>query len=176
MTKPVNKIVVCGDPLVDEYKCESYTTMYPGRLVVPGTHADDISVCGAAGKPIGWLGYEQAAKKYMPASVDTLYADTSDGATALAPVLYGGHFVIVASIASGSTSDEGALGVPAASGQVSLAAAVSATVPTGATTVLATSAAPACTMAGSFPAGGMIVCIFREAVAGSADVAALSLI
>lgn len=171
-TAPINAIVIHGDPFVEEYKVESGTNMYAGRLVVAGTHADDINVCGAAGKPIGWLGYEQATKDYQPLTVDTLYA-----ANDLAPVLFGGHFVINASIASGSTSEEGGLGVPAAAGQVSLVAALSATVPTGATTVTATSAAPACTIAGSFPAGGMIVCIFRTGgTAGSADVAALSLI
>lgn len=172
LTKPTNKIVVLGSPLITEFKVELGTNMFPGRLVTAGTHADDIGLCGAAGAPFGWLGYEQAAKDYQPATVDTAY-----GTNDLAPVLFGGHFVIVASIASGSTSNEGQAVVPAASGEVSTAAAITATVPSGATTVTSTSAQPSMTMAGSLPAGGIIVAICMEGgVAGSADCMVHSLI
>lgn len=80
---PSNKIIMGGNPLVQELKVETATTCYPGRLVTKGTNDDDVVVGDGVGAPIGWLGYEQAGV-FMPDSITTLY-----DANAQAPVLSG---------------------------------------------------------------------------------------
>ncbi len=74
-TAPVDAIVWRGKfPSQDEFRVERSTEMYPGRLVKNGTTEDDIVVGDALTAPIGWLGYEQTAIPYMPATKDTIYA------------------------------------------------------------------------------------------------------
>lgn len=74
-TAPVDAIVWRGKfPSQDEFRIETATEMYPGRLVKTGTTEDDIVVGDALSAPIGWLGYEQTAIPYMPATKDTIYA------------------------------------------------------------------------------------------------------
>lgn len=80
---PNNKIIMGGNPLVQEAKVENATNMYPGRLVSRGTNDDDIIVCDGSEAPIGWLGYEQAGV-FMPDDLKTAYA-----VDAQAPVLSG---------------------------------------------------------------------------------------
>ncbi len=177
ITKPINKILVCGEPLVDEFKVETATTMYPGRLVKAGTHADDIVVNTAGAYPIGWLGYEQCPKKWLPATVDTIYVILD-----VVPVLYGGGFCVVASLASGNNCT--AIGYPlqtAAAGELGLATAITGTIASGSTTVLTSAASGALVTAsgGSLPNGGMIPAISRQiidATSSALDIVVLSLI
>lgn len=73
--KPTNAIIV--DSLNKHFTTKTVETaanVYPGRLVMKGTNDDDIVVCdGSTQYPIGWAGYEDTAKKYRPATVDTIY-------------------------------------------------------------------------------------------------------
>ena len=163
--KPTNKIVVAGCPLVANYKVEDATTMYAGRLVIKGTTDADIKVCPvtATSYPTGWLGYEQTSPSYRPATVDTIYLINS-----YAAVLSGGGFIIVASLATG-TPAKGAPLCQAAAGEVTSATTMTALVPTGSTTVLATSAAPTCTMGGALLPQGIIVG-YMEMVGATGDV------
>ena len=114
--KPTNKISMGRVPIIQELKVETATTMYPGRLVTKGTNPDDVIVNTASTKPIGWLGYEQTAPVFMPATVDTIYAQNDHAA-----VLSGGGFYVVASLASGQNVTKGAQLVPAAAGELKAA-------------------------------------------------------
>lgn len=116
--KPLNSIIVDDNsggrkPLIQGLKVEVAANMYPGRLVIKGTNDDDAVVCGAAGLTFGWLGYEQADPNFKPDDVDTLY--TVDH---MAPVVYGGGFVLVASLASSQTIVKGDHLSAGAAGQV----------------------------------------------------------
>jgi hypothetical protein len=113
--KPNNKIVVAGEPLVQELKVETATNMYPGRLVKKGTNDDDIVVAGATDTPIGWLGYEHAHPDYRPNTPDTAYS-----ANDRAPVL-NGDIIIVGRLASGQNVAKGALLTVAANGELTAA-------------------------------------------------------
>lgn len=75
--KPSNAIVVDSLNMHTTTRhVETGTNVYPGRLVMKGTNDDDIVVCdGSTEYPEGWAGYEQTAKKYRPATVDTVYSD-----------------------------------------------------------------------------------------------------
>ncbi|RLG34228.1 hypothetical protein DRN97_03005 [Methanosarcinales archaeon] len=100
--KPTNKIVAVGDPLVADRKVGgTVTNMKPGRLVKRGSTDFDIAI-GTAFDVCGWLGYEQAHPSYRPTDVDTAYA-----ADDMAPVLYGGKFVIVGSLVKGCVVTQG---------------------------------------------------------------------
>lgn len=163
--KPTNKIVVAGTPLVQELKVETATNMYAGRLVKKGTNDDDVVIVAAATDPvIGWLGFEHTSPNYQPASPTTIYAQNDNAA-----VLSGG-IVIVSQLASGQTCVKGDRLVMAAAGLLAKAAAMTATVPGSGTAVTSSSAQPAMTMAGSDPAGGMIVAIAEETQATSGGV------
>jgi hypothetical protein len=110
---PSNAILVAGTPLKQTLKVETATNMYPGRLIKKGTNDDDIVVCGANEKAIGWLGYEQTTKKYRPATVDTIYAQNDQ-----AVVLNGSGFVIVARLANGQNVVKGEKLAVAANGEL----------------------------------------------------------
>jgi hypothetical protein len=160
--KPNNKIVVAGNPLVSEFVVETATNMYPGRLVELDSNPDDIEVCGAAGNAIGWLGYEHANPAFRPDDMTTAYA-----ANALAPVLYGGGFVIVGRLASGQNAAKDARLVAGANGELLVATA--AGLAAGSTPVTSTAATGVVT--GSVGAQGMIVAIAMEAVDASSAAA-----
>jgi hypothetical protein len=171
LQKPTNKIVAAGTPLVTYKKVETATTMYPGRLVIKGTNADDVVVGTAAGAVYGWLGYEQTDPNYQPADVDTIYTAGDQAA-----VLFGGHFVVVACLATSQTIVAGDRLVATASGTVSKATA--AIVTTGAATASAVDATTP-HVSGSVGAEGMIVGIAQESVTTTsavADIMVLSLI
>ena len=173
LRKPTNEIVAAGKPLVMELNVETATKVYPGRLVKKGTNDNDIVVCGAGEKCIGWAGYEQVTNAgFMPADVDTIYA-----AGAQAPVLYGGGFVVVASLAESNTIVKGDRLVAAANGEVSKAAAA-VTKTGGNETVKSTDASAP--ISGTVPEGGIVVGIAMETVktesSESADLMVLSLI
>ena len=99
LQKPTGKIVERGNPLVLEHKVDSTGPALPGRLVYKGTNDDDAGVKSATDNvtnmPIGWLGYEQASASYKPSDEDTAYS-TGD----FAPVLNGGHFIIVSALSA----------------------------------------------------------------------------
>jgi hypothetical protein len=112
--KPTNKILVGGIPMVEELKIETVTNMYPGRLVTKGTNDDDIIVDTAVLPPYGWLGYEQANPAFRPASVDTIYTAAED----LVPVLNGGGFKLVGSLAAPFSVNKGDMLANWAAGQL----------------------------------------------------------
>lgn len=172
LRKPTNKILAAGKPLIMELNVETATNMYPGRLVIKGTNDNDMVVCGAGGISVGWLGYEQVTNAgYMPTDVNTVYA-----ANAQAPVLYGGGFVVVASLADNNVIVKGDRLVAGANGEVTKALA--ATVTTGSTSASATSAATP-TVTGAVGIGGIVVGIAMETVTtsgASADLMVSSLI
>jgi hypothetical protein len=158
--KPNNAILVGGSPLVAEAKITTVTSMYAGRLVKKGTNDGDIVVNTAAGDAIGWLGYEQLRNSgYLPETVDTIYV-----VNAIAPVLYGGGFVVVGRLAQGQNVAAGARLVAAASGELTVAIAAIAT--TGASTASAVDATTP-HISGSVGAQGMIVAIAMESVDAS---------
>jgi len=170
LRKPVNKIVVAGTPLVMQQKIENATTMYPGRLVIKGTNDDDVVTCGAAGICTGWLGYEQANPAFMPTDVNTIYAVNDQ-----APVLFGGGFVIVATLASSQVIVKGDRLVAGAGGTVQKAEA--AVTKAGSTPV--TGSADDAPISGTVPEGGIVVGIAMETLTTTdtaADLMVLSLI
>jgi hypothetical protein len=105
---PTNRIIERGTPLTIEMEVETATNMYAGRLVQAGTTAAEVVVCDGATKPaVGWLGWEDTAGEYRPATVDTIYTVNS-----MASVLFGGKFVINAKLAVGFVAKRGDLLVP----------------------------------------------------------------
>jgi len=173
MIHPNDRIVHSGVvPFVDTYRVEIAATMLPGRLVKTGTKDSDIVVGTVNSAVIGWLGYEQTAKKYRPSTIDTIYVQYDQVA-----VLSGGGFRIVAS-GIGGVITKGAKVIATAAGEVCLAAAATVTVASGTTTVLSTGAQPAINVAGSLPSGGMIIgiaCEYKDCTS-SADIIIQSLI
>lgn len=100
--KPTNAIVVDSINLhAKTLKVENATSMYAGRLVKKGTNDDDM-VVNTGATAIGWLGYEQTAKKYRPATVDTIYV-----VNAYAAMINGPGIKLVASLAGGVTAVPG---------------------------------------------------------------------
>lgn len=114
--KPANKIVVAAtdSTFYTEYKLESATNAYAGRLMMMGTNEDDVVVAdGVSYMPQGFLGYEQSfmgstsMTSNRPATVDTIY-----GASARVPVLFGGGFWVVAAVPIGVDVKKGDLLAP----------------------------------------------------------------
>lgn len=103
--EPTNRIVERGTPFVIEAEVETATNMYAGRLVQGGTTAAEVVVCdGATKAPVGWLGWEDTAGEYRPATPTTIYTVNS-----MASVLFGGKFVINAKLAAGFVALRGDL-------------------------------------------------------------------
>ena len=71
----VYKIVVDSTNLhLQTKKVETVANVYPGALLMQGTNDDDVVVGdGTEGKAAYWAGYEHTAKKYRPATIDTIY-------------------------------------------------------------------------------------------------------
>jgi len=174
LQKPNNGILVQGTPMVNEFLIETVTTMYAGRLVEKGTADHQIVVGTVNDAVIGWLGYEQGGKKSTrPETVDTIYT------AVWAPVLYGGGFAIVGSLANGQNVTFGARLSAAAAGELTASTAITATTPSGSTAVTSTSATPAMTMGGGLPTQGIVVAIAledKDASGGAEDIIVLSLI
>ena len=114
--KPTNKITMGRVPIIQELKVQTADYVYPGRLATKGTNPDDIIVNTASTSPIGWVGYEQTAPVYMPATVDTQYAANDQVA-----VLSGGGFMVVARLTKGQNVTKGAKLIPDASGNLKAA-------------------------------------------------------
>jgi hypothetical protein len=114
IVKPSNRILERGTPtVITSHNIETATTMYAGRLVQKGTTDYDIVVADGVNPVIGWLGWEQADMNNRPATVDTIYAASEE-----APVLRGGNFNIVASLAVGFVAARGDVLIPWGSGTV----------------------------------------------------------
>jgi hypothetical protein len=114
IVKPSNRILERGTPtVITSHNIETATTMYAGRLVKKGTTDYDIVVSDGVSPVIGWLGWEQADMNNRPATVDTIYATSEE-----APVLRGGNFNIVASLAVGFVAARGDVLIPWGSGTV----------------------------------------------------------
>ena len=156
--QPIGSIVVSGEPDIQYLNVETSTAYFlPGRLVVKGTHDNDIAVCGVGGVAIGVLGYEQASKKYRPATRATVYA-TGDQA----PVLKRGKgATVMLYLAQAQTVVKGSKLVPAANGMVGLASAAKFVTSTAAA-VLGASASP--TIAGNIPTEGSVFATAEESV------------
>jgi hypothetical protein len=114
------------------------------------THDNDIEVCGAGDPCIGVLGYEQASKKYRPATRATIYVAGDQ-----APVLSGpGTIVMLYLSATGATIVKGDKLITAASGCVTKATVAKFATSTAAA-VFGASASP--TINGSIPTEGLPV-------------------
>ena len=171
ITQPSNGVIVQGNPMVDHRKVETATNVIPGRLAKKGTADHQIVVCGASDNPVGWVGYEYEHASYQPADRTTAYA-----ADDMAPVYYGGGFVVLASIASGNNVTKGMRLKPAANGQLAIAT-TALTIASGSTNVTSTKANGSGIISGD--AAGIIVGIAMESVNASAaakNCAVLSLI
>lgn len=137
LSTPAGKIIVAGTvPIVLERTIETVANMYPGRLVKKGTTDRDV-VVNDAGLPVGWLGYEQAAPSFKPATPATIYVVSDE-----APTLKGGGFVILAKLATSQAIVAGDQLVPAADGMLKKATALVGTITAGATQVTGDDATP----------------------------------
>lgn len=144
LVTPVGKIIVSGaePPIVTERTITTVANCYPGRLVKTGSTDRDI-VVNDAGLPLGWLGYEQADPNYKPATPATIYVVGDH-----VPVVRGGGFIILGTLATNQTIVIGDRLVPAADGMLQKATALSVKVATGATPVTSTGAQPTIAAAG----------------------------
>jgi hypothetical protein len=156
--QPVSAIVVSGEPEIQYLNIETVAECYPGRFVTKGTHDNDIAVCGAGGVPIGVLGYEQASKKYRPATRATIYAVNDQ-----APVLKRGKDAITMLYlsADAATIVKGDYLILAANGKVTKATAAKFATSTAAA-VLGATASP--TIVGNIPTEGLVVAKAEESV------------
>jgi hypothetical protein len=110
----VNKIRLAGPFQSREKYVETATDMYPGRLVKRGTTDNDVVVnTDGSAVSYGFLGYEDTAIPFRPATVDTIYA-TDDRAK----VLFGPGMIVVGSLAASQTIIMGDKLVAAAAGRV----------------------------------------------------------
>ncbi len=166
------KVVIAGNPVIEELNVEVTTNVKPGRLVKKGTDADDIvAMAAVTDKPAGWVGWdgEGVHPSVSPATRDTAYA-----ADKKAPIWYGPGTIGVAKLAAGQNVTKDTPLVPASGSPYELAAAATmSNTETGSTSHVTA------TPAGSFPAGGMIVALAKEncdASAAAKDIVIESLI
>jgi hypothetical protein len=93
LKRATNKVVVGGtEPVIEEMNIETVANMYAGRLVEKGTNDDDCELNSTTSgdmNPLGWLGYEQCAPEYKPATKATIYT-----VGAKVPVLKGSGFIL----------------------------------------------------------------------------------
>lgn len=110
--EPDNKIIAYAPNtiLIQEEKAEA-ATIKPGMVVMKGTNDDDVVICdGVTKSPFGIAGYEQSflgaasCTSNRPANVDSTYAKD-----ARVPVLGGGGFVAMMTLAPGVGTVKGDL-------------------------------------------------------------------
>ena len=130
-----NQLVVSGPYTSIEARIETVANVYPGRLVKRGTTDDDVVVCTAAGLPCGWAGYDNASPAVKPATIDTIYV-VGDRI----PVVSCVGSVIRATLATSQTITLGDALVAGATGFVTAATVIAATVGSGAATASAVDA------------------------------------
>ncbi len=90
IVKPLNRVVVAGNPLYYPYKVKTATNVQPKRLVTKDTTDAQIKVCGATDPVLGVAGFEQAPSSYKPATINTAYNADDE-----CPVILGGSGAIV---------------------------------------------------------------------------------
>jgi len=163
------KVVIAGRPVIEELTVEG-TGIKPSLLCKKGTAATQVVVVAAAtDKPSGWVGWdgEGAHPKMSPATRTTAYT-----AADKCPVVYGPGTIIYGRLASGQNVTKDTPLIPAEDGELQAAATATAVETDGTSHVTAA-------LAGSFPAGGMIVALAKEnkdASAGAANIIVESLI
>ena len=163
------KVVVAGSPVIEELTVEG-TGVKPGRYVKKGTAATQVVVVAApTDKPAGIVGWdnEGAHPEASPATRDTAYT-----AGKKAPIVYGPGIILVAKLASGQNVTKDTPLILAANGELQAAATDTAVETAGSSHVTVA-------LAGSFPAGGMIVALAKEnkdASGGALDIIIESLI
>ncbi len=99
--KPANDVVQ-GNYLTERLHVETVANMYPGAIVLKGTTDNDVAVCGAGGKAIGWLGYALANANDKPDTRDTIYLDEAE-----VPVHNGSNFRVRAIYATAADIAKG---------------------------------------------------------------------
>jgi hypothetical protein len=154
--KPSNKILVAGQPLVEECVAEG-ATIKPGLFLKKGT-ADYQVVLTADGEknPVGVADYDPRYK------ISDAFSDKHS-----VRVLKGA-IVVVATLLTGNNAVKGQPLVCAADGKVKLAADISVSVPAGSTNVTSDAAQPDLTEIGSIPPYGVIVGFAEESIDASA--------
>lgn len=115
MSGPANKVIVAGDPLIQELKVETATNVYPSRLVTKGTNDGDIVVGDGISAPMGFAGYEYCNPVFRPDSITSLYA-----AGAKIPVFSGADciFKMFSGLAAGTVAKKKDLLLSWSNGQV----------------------------------------------------------
>jgi hypothetical protein len=154
--KPTNKVLVGGNPIIDELVAEG-TTLAPRLFVRKGTgdHQAQLAVDGEI-RPLGILDMDPRYK------ITDAFADK-------APVkVLKGPIVVVAKLAASQTITKGQALVCAANGEVKAAATISVSVPAGATAVTSTAAQPDLLEIGSIPPYGVIVGFAEETISTGA--------
>ena len=113
---PTNKLVVRGEPArIIKKNLGTVANGYPGRLAVREATDYDVKVANGILPPLGWIGYEQQAVQYQPASITTINVVDTE-----VPIISGGGFSIYmpAGLVTGTKAVEGDLLFPWANGQV----------------------------------------------------------
>jgi hypothetical protein len=147
------RVVISGNPIIEELTVETGTGVKPGRLVKKGTDPDDVVVLASVtDKPSGWVGWdaEGTHPSASPATRDTAYATGKK-----ASIWYGPGTIGVGKLAAGQNVTKDTPLIPAANGELQAAATETATVTSGSSHVTST-------LSGSFPPGGMIVALAKE--------------
>jgi len=107
VSKPTNKILVAGNPVIREFKAVA-ATIYPGHLVQFDTSDIEIAIGGAAtgtnALGIGIVDWNSAHESYKPATRATAYADN-----AFIPVIMCGSGSIVMAYTEGGVESGGVL-------------------------------------------------------------------
>lgn len=159
-TAPVNKVIVFNPYAklpTRMMKVQTNTSMIPGNLVKRYSTTDNqIIVNTVNNPPLGFLGYEDTPLEYTTgaemAITGTYAADD------IVAVHNGPGVVWMGNVATHNYP--GDLLCAAASGELTTAAALAATIPAGGTTVTtATSSNPTITFTGAVPTQGPIVAI-----------------
>ena len=164
--KPTNRIVVAGNPIIQEATVEDTTGMIAGVLVAKGTNDNEIIVCGEAGNAIGWLSYEHTQASYRPDSIDVAY-NTGDKAAYVF-----GNIIVKAKLAAGASVVKGDRLVVTANGELKKADAATVTVASG----TADAVSGTYDVNGAIPAEGIVVAIAEETVDNSAGTTAVDII
>jgi hypothetical protein len=98
IVKPLNTIVIRGNPNVIEYKDGSSGAIKPGDLVyLSGTNtiSEGGAPTGSTNTGIGWASYEHANSSVRPATRATAYAS---GCPAIPTILRGSGSIIMAAV------------------------------------------------------------------------------